>query len=109
MTRQEKIKNSDGLKKNPCAYAVASALSVENSVRYLNTTADVVRAAKKRFTVKRLADGMKVKNLKVDGLYIVTVNGHIMLMANGKIIVDTNKDKKDNMVVECLHEITKRG
>ena len=113
MTRvqhRETSNNKDNGNRNICALAVANALGVGDSIRYLHTIADIIKAARTRYTVRSRYS--HVKGLSVGGAreklcklsedvrgckgFIVRVDGHALLLsAAGKTVTDTAERKRD--------------
>lgn len=114
---RENSNNEMDANKNICALAVAEYLNVEKAVRYLHTITDLVRAARKSYTVRSRMSKVKGKSIgaarktfatisekensahpfggKVAG-YIIRVKGHAVFVdSNGNTLVDTAPRKAD--------------
>lgn len=112
-----KSNNAANPNQNICALAVAKALKVEKTVRYLHNVNDIVRASRKRFTVRSRMTEAKAKgktvgairsNLKRIGAlgYIVVVHKHVLLLDNnGQTIVDTDARQRDKRKVTHVYGI----
>jgi hypothetical protein len=102
--------NSSNRNKNVCGLAVAAALGVDKSSRYLHTISDLVYTVRKRWNCRSRGAGIKGKTVgavrgklaklatKVDGCvgFIVRVDGHVLLLnREGKPAVDTDPRKRD--------------
>jgi hypothetical protein len=121
MTKRERHKansnNQNNPCKNKCGLAVAKALGVEHSVRYLHTINDLLRAARSRYTVRSRLSAAKAKEKSVgsvraniaalDGLYhIVRVPGHVILLDRfGNTVVDTAPRKRDHRKITHLYTV----
>lgn len=119
MTRNERradSNNPDNTNKNICALEVAKYLCVHNTVHYLHTINDLVRAARNKYIVRSrkslLAKGTigktrKAIEAKGDALfYIAHVKGHVLLLnREGRTIVDTAPRKKDKRKVYNLYGV----
>jgi len=109
--RINKSNNPLNPNKNICALAIAKYFDVDHQVRYLHYMDDLVRAIRKKYTVRKILKYKstsivpfllvqhELKNSKRDVIAnIVEVGGtsnmgHVMLLDNrGNIIVDTGKD-----------------
>lgn len=107
--------NPDNPNKNKCVFHVAYYLAVDDEVRYLHTSRDLVRAARKEYTVrsrrsylpksatvggsrnrlKKLAEVEYKKGYKVYG-FIVVVPEHVLFLGpDGQTVVDTAPRKRD--------------
>lgn len=117
MTTREKFKNTSNNErnnlKNVCGLAVAEYLMVDNTVHYLHTINDLVRATRNGYTCRsrssqvrgksvgsqrekfaKLTEDMRGKAV-VTG-YIVRVKGHVLLLDRyGQTKVDTAPRKAD--------------
>lgn len=113
-TRREHFRadsnNAENPNKNICGLRVLEALGVADQVRFVHVMDDVVRAARKRFTVrsrmsavgkgktvgaarKKLAEVALKDNVK---FFLVRVDGHVLLLDRaGNTVVDTAPRKRD--------------
>ena len=114
---RENSNNQMDANKNICALRVAEYLNVEKTVRYLHTITDLVRAARKSYTVRSRMSKVKGKSVgaarkalstisekensahpiggKVAG-YIIRVKGHAVFVdSNGNTVIDTDPRKAD--------------
>ena len=101
--------------------AVADALGVTDTVHYLHTIKDVVRAARNRYTVRSRLSSVRGSSVgairselarvseKVPGHvlgYVVRVPGHAMLLRPcGDTLVDTDPRKRDRRRVTHLYVV----
>ena len=113
---KENSNNRENPNQNLCALAVAKALSVDKEVRYLHTVSDIVRAARKSWTVRSRKSSFKGttvgslrKEIRTKGdaiAYIVFIKGHVLLLSSeGKTIVDTNPKKRDVRKVTHIYGV----
>lgn len=108
--------------KNICALRVAETLGVAETVHYLHTMNDLVRAARNRFTVRSRFSKVKGKSVgaaraklaKIGAeekavAFIVGVDGHALLLDHeGNTMTDTAKRKRDRRKIqECFIVLTK--
>ena len=107
---REGSNNPRNTNKNVCGLMVASVLGVSNTVHYLHTIQDLVRAARTRFTVRsrlsKLGKGKSVGAVRAKMIkmaqeeralgFILRVDGHVLFVDhNGKTVVDTDPRKRD--------------
>jgi hypothetical protein len=101
--------NSSNTNKNICGLRVAEHLQVADSVPYLHTIEDLVRAGRTKYTVRSRYS--KVSKLSVGGAraklveigkevnaigFIVNVRGHVLFLnSEGRTVVDTAPRKRD--------------
>jgi hypothetical protein len=122
-TSRRKFKKKSNNKENPnqnvCANAVANYLGVDFKVRYLHTITDIVRAVRKRWTVRSRKSSVKGKTVgsirkeleNLDGrFYMIRTQvgrtGHVILLdKSGKIIIDTAPVKRDKRKFTHLYAI----
>lgn len=116
-TQKDESNNNANPNQNVCALAVARALKVQDSVRYLHNMRDIVRAARTRFLIRSRMTDAKAKNKSVGAIranlaaigalgYIVRVDGHVLLLdAQGQTLVDTDSRKRDRRKVTHVYGI----
>ena len=107
--------NPTNRNKNVCAMHVAAALGVNHRVIFLHTFADLLRAARKRFSARSVRS--KVKGDTVGAVrpsladigalaYIVVVDGHVLLLdADGKTHTDTAPVKRDRRKIVAIYGV----
>lgn len=104
--QRAKSNNTVNANQNVCAFMVASALNVQNSVRYLHVIDDLKRAIQSKYSLRSVKSMVKSdtvggarKNLEGQNgavAYMVWVEGHVLLLgAEGQTIVDTDPRKRD--------------
>ena len=115
--------NKENPNQNICAYAVACAGGVEDSVKYLHTIDDLKRAYQSRFSLasrlsmfggrnasvakakammRELPNPLNSRGSECRG-YLVWIEGHIILTdCNGNVIVDTDPRKSDRRKVQGI-------
>lgn len=122
-TYRNKSNNNDNSNKNVCALAVATALGVEKSTRYLHTLTDIVKAARSKFKVRSRLSNVKDKtvgaarktliklasNIANDNLvygFIVMVDGHVLLLdSEAKTFVDTDPRQRDKRKIKACYVV----
>ena len=125
MTSREIHRNKSNNKNNPnknvCALAVATALGVDEEVRYLHKMEDLIRASRKAYNVRSRGQvkGMTVGKARtklekigaeVDARYfIVHVDGHVLLLGhNGQTLIDTAPRKRDSRKIWSCYVVYKK-
>lgn len=106
--------NPDNPNKHMCGYAVARALGVDESTRYLHTIKDLQRAIRSLWSLRSVKTKMGVKAgrttvgairkriaAKGEALaYLVHVEGHVLLLdRDGTTAVDTAPVQRDRRKV----------
>lgn len=107
--------NPKNQNKNVCGLMVAKALKVDDTVNYLHTINDLVRAARNKYTVRSRSSKFRGKSVggsrerlvkeidktcKKEGAavygYIIRVDGHVLFVDGyGDTVVDTAPRKRD--------------
>ena len=127
-TRQHyrnKSNNSVNSNKNICGLAVAKALGVEGTTRYLHTKTDIVRAIRTKFKVRSRLSNVKDKTVGAsrkklvdiankmgeDNLvwgFLIMVEGHVLLLdADANTFVDTDPRQRDKRKIKACYVIYK--
>lgn len=113
--------NSDNANKNVCALAVAKALQVQSTTRYLHTMGDLLRASRKKWDVRSHNSCTQAKGKTVGAIrhtlskygasaYIVHVEGHVLLLNDsGKTIVDTTRQSRDTRKIKSIYAVYPKG
>lgn len=128
MTRRQKFRdtsnNEANKNKNVCSLAVAEVLGVANTVHYLHTISDIVRAARNRFTVRSRLSAVgkgktvgqardkfqKIAQEENALFFIVRVDGHVILLnSEGLTVCDTDPRKRDRRKVTHAFAVFKKG
>lgn len=118
MTRsQHKTKSNNPLNpsQNLCALRVAQYLGVNGLVTYLHTINDLVRAARKVYTVRSRKSSVRANTVgkarkslsNLDGkYYMIIVKGHVLLLdTNGTTIIDTDPRIRDKRKITHIYAV----
>jgi len=121
MTRQRRTlkahsNNSDNENKNICVLAVAVALGVAHRVHYLHTMRDIVRAARRSWTVRsrksalgsaRTVGAARARCERIGArYYLVRVDGHLLLLGHdGRTLVDTDPRQRDRRTITHFYGV----
>ena len=113
---REDSNNRDNANKNLCVLAVAKAFEVDDTVHYLHTMTDLIRAVRNKFVARSRLSATKAKTVgamrkdlpnKVDAIaFIIHVQGHVLLLdGDGKTIVDTDPRVRDKRKVKSVYAV----
>ena len=112
-TARETSNNASNANKNVCALMVATALNVQNEVRYLHVIGDLKRAISSKYSLRSVRSMVKSATVggarkHLDGqsgatAYLVWVDGHVLLLgADGATIVDTAPRQRDRRSIKGI-------
>tara|TARA_R110001592_G_scaffold169944_4_gene406691 strand:- start:358 stop:735 length:378 start_codon:yes stop_codon:yes gene_type:complete len=110
---REGSNNEANANQNVCALMVATALNVQNEVRYLHVIDDLKRAISSKHSLRSVKSMVKSDTVggarkNLDGqngatAYMVWVDGHVLLLgADGATIVDTDPRQRDRRKIKGI-------
>ena len=110
---RETSNNTANANKNVCALMVATALNVQDEVRYLHVIGDLKRAISSKYSLRSVKSMVKSATVggarkNLDGqngaiAYMVWVDGHVLLLgADGATIVDTAPRQRDRRSIKGI-------
>jgi len=112
-----RVNNKVNPNKNICAHKVASYLGVSNSVKFLHTEKDILRAVRKEFTAVRARFNVVPtiseiiayykQNVSKSPYILLFIDSHVLLLGGGgRVLCDTDKCGYSTKKVLKVYELS---